>query len=248
MNPAKGITALLLTSLLAMPLVADADPGRNEARGSYGEDCYEHKGKVKCRGGKGYSRSHGGGPPPWAPAHGWRRNHEGNDHGGYVRQDDDYYVDEHTGVRAVVHEGGSATVDVGISSGSCNRKTVGTVVGGLIGGAIGNRAGDSRNREITTVLGVVIGGLVGHNIGRSMDEADQQCTGQVLEQAPDNQTVRWTDDNQQGEYRVTPERTYESDGRYCRDYITEYQGQNGIEREKSTACRTQDGAWKKMVM
>lgn len=246
MNLAKGITALLLTSLIAMPMVAGADPGRDEARGSYGDECYEHKGKMKCRGGKGNSRKHAGGPPPWAPAHGWRRKHEGDDER-YAMNDDEYIVDEQSGVRAVVH-GGSATVDVGIGSGSCNRKTVGTILGGLIGGAIGNRAGDSRNREITTVLGAVIGGVVGHKIGRSMDQADQHCTGQVLEQAPDNHTVRWADEAGKGEYRVTPERTYQSDGRYCRDYITEYQGQNGIERETSSACRTQDGAWRKMVM
>jgi surface antigen len=94
----------------------------------------------------------------------------------------------------------------------------------------------------------VVGGLVGHNIGRSMDEADQHCTGQTLEQAPDHHTVHWADGAHKGEYRVTPERTYQADGRYCRDYITEYQGPNGTEREKATACRNHDGAWQKMVM
>lgn len=32
-----------------------------------------------ARGGRGF---HHGGPPPWAPAHGWRRKHE---YGGYGR-------------------------------------------------------------------------------------------------------------------------------------------------------------------
>jgi surface antigen len=246
MSPAKGITVLFLTSLFAMPMMAGADRGRDEASASYGDECYEHKGKIKCRSGKGNVRQHAGGPPPWAPAHGWRRKQEGGEHGNYAGYDD-YYIDEQSGVRTVIH-GGSATVDVGISNGSCNRKAVGTVLGGLIGGAIGNRAGDSRNREITTVLGAVIGGLVGHNIGRSMDQADQHCTGQILEQAPDHHTVRWADEAHKGEYRVTPEHTWLDDGRYCRDYLTEYRGENGIEREKGSACRTQDGAWQKIVM
>ncbi len=241
MNRAIGMKAFLLAALL-VPLVASADGGRDEAR--YGEECYEHKGKIKCRGGKVHQRHRAGGPPPWAPAHGWRRKQEGADHEVYSRQ---YPVEDGSGIRAVIH-GGSATVDVGIDRGTCNREAIGTVLGGLIGGAIGNRTGSHRDREVTTVLGAVIGGLIGNNIGRSMDEADQQCTGQVLEQAPDHHTVRWTDEARNGEYRVTPERTYEADGRYCRDYLTEYRGDNEVERERASACRNQEGVWQNRVM
>jgi len=256
MNSTKGITAVFLATVLAMPMAASADRDRDEARGGYGNNCYEHKGKIKCRGEKGNGNAKrqnsgghqaAGGPPPWAPAHGWRRKNEGGDHEHYVLRDDDYYVHEESGVRAVVHSG-AATVDVGIDKGTCNRKVIGTVVGGVIGGVVGNKVGDRENKPIATVLGAVIGGLVGHEIGRSMDKQDQHCTGQVLEQAADRQTIRWADEAQKGEYRVTPERTYESDGRYCRDYITEYQGTNGIEREKASACRNQDGTWQKMMM
>ena len=258
MNSTKGITALFLASVLAMPMAASADRDRDEAHGGYGNNCSEHKGKMKCHcgnakgngkaphhGGGGYQAA--GGPPPWAPAHGWRRKYEGGNHEHYVKRDDDYYIHEQSGIRAVVHSG-AATVDVGIDSGTCNRKVIGTVLGGVIGGVIGNQVGDRDNRKITTVLGAVVGGMVGHNIGRSMDNADQHCTGQVLEQATDHQTIRWSDEAHKGEYRVTPERTYESDGRYCRDYITEYQGPNGIERDKASACRNADGTWQKMVM
>lgn len=243
MNRIRGVTAFFFATLM-LPGMASADHGRDEARGRYGEACYEHKGKIKCHGHKGKSRHHNA-PPPWAPAHGWRRKHDA-EYGQYARNDG-YYIESSRDTRVVVHEG-VASVDVGIDRGTCNRETVGTVIGGVVGGVIGNNAGDRHNREITTILGAVIGGLVGHEIGRSMDEADQSCTGQVLEQAPDSHTVHWVDEANRGEYRVTPERTYEADGRYCRDYITEYQSESGIEREKSTACRNQDGAWQKMVM
>jgi len=122
-------------------------------------------------------------------------------------------------------------------------------VGGVVGGVIGNRVGEKENREVATILGVVIGGMVGNRIGRTMDKSDQHCTGQALEQAQDRQTVRWADKAQSGEYRVTPQRTYEADGRYCRDYTTEYQRQdNTIQRDQASACRNEEGAWKRVKM
>lgn len=256
----KGAAALALSALMIAPLSSvNADPGRNEAQGGYGDNCYEHKGKMKCRGGKGQGNQarggrhaaagggqEAGGPPPWAPAHGWRRKHGGGDEH-YARADSDYRVVEEKDVRAVVTNG-TATVDVGIDHGTCNREAIGTVVGGVIGGVIGNQVGKEGNREAATILGVVVGGVVGNRIGDKMDKADQHCTGQVLEQAPDRKTVHWVDDGGKGEYNITPLRTYKSDGRNCRDYIAEFKGPNGIEREKSSACRTEDGAWKKVVM
>lgn len=247
------MTTALLAVLLCLPAIALGDRDRGERYDDYGENCYEHKGKLKCKGGKGrgqgdYRAESGhaaGGPPPWAPAHGWRRKHQGGGH--YAGHDDDYRIHEQDGIRAVVH-GKSATVDVGVKSGTCNRKAVGTVLGGLIGGVIGNKTGSGENREVRTVLGAVIGGLIGNRVGRSMDQSDQHCAGQVLEQAPDRHTVRWADEAQQGEYRLTPERTYQADGRYCRDYISEYHGKEGIRRENASACRTEDGAWQKVVM
>lgn len=248
MNKTKGVVALLLMSALAMPALANPPWARGDDQGRYSDDCRGNKGK--CQGAKGNHKDKGGyrsagGPPPWAPAHGWRRKNQGDDDRRYAEADD-YYVVERKETRAVVRDG-AATVDVGIQKGTCNRKVIGTVLGGIVGGVIGNQVGkDSGHREVSTVLGVVVGGIVGNKIGRSMDKSDQQCTGQALEQATDKQTVRWADASQKGEYRVTPERTYQTDGRYCRDYITEYKSPDGIQREKSTACRNTDGVWQKV--
>jgi len=250
MNKTQGVIALFLMAVLSTPALANPPWARGDDQGRYSDDCQGNKGK--CHGAKGKHKEKdsyrtAGGPPPWAPAHGWRRKNQGDDDRQYARTDD-YYVVERRESRAVVRDG-AATVDVGIQKGTCNRKVIGTVIGGIVGGVIGNQVGkNSSNREVSTVLGAVVGGLVGHNIGRSMDKSDQQCTGQALEQASDRQTVRWADADRKGEYRVTPERTYQSDGRYCRDYITEYQGQDGVKREKSSACRSPDGTWRKVRM
>ena len=63
------------------------------------------------------ARNYAGGPPPWAPAHGWRRKHA------------HYY--EHAPVYAVP--------DLGIELGRCNRDVIGAVIGGVAGGVIGSQ-------------------------------------------------------------------------------------------------------------
>ncbi len=251
-----GIIWLAVSGVVTLPVAAIADPDKDESgHGNY----YEHKGKMKGQNKGKYKKKYeyeyegehkhtAGGPPPWAPAHGWRRK---NGPAGYAGRHEASYetpaVVELSGTQVVVSNG-NATVDVGIEQGSCNREAIGTVIGGVVGGVIGNRVGDRNNRDVATVLGVVLGGVVGHEIGSSMDNADQHCTGQVLEQAPDNQMVRWGDHNSTGQYSVTPLRTYQMDGRDCRDFITEYQGASGTERERSSACRNSDGAWSKYTM
>lgn len=258
MKMKHGVVGVVASVVLAFPLSGMADPGKDES--GHG-NCFEHKGKVHCKGGGKYKqkrkykseyeyesegeyRHTAGGPPPWAPAHGWRRKHGD---GGYRDEYEPPVVMERGGTRVMVSHG-TATVDVGIDNGTCNRDAIGTVAGGVIGGVIGHRVGDKNQREVTTVLGVVLGGLVGREIGRSMDKADQNCTGQVLEQASDNQTVRWADSHGRGEYSVTPLRTYETEGHNCRDYLTEYQGSGDKRREQATACRNADGTWRRYNM
>lgn len=166
----------------------------------------------------------GGGPPPWAPAHGYRAKQKGH-----------YYEEP------AVYERRSR--EFGIATGTCNRETLGTVLGGVVGGVVGSKVGDRDDRTVTTIAGVVVGALIGREIGKRMDRADQACTGQVLERAADHETVRWRNAQTGVEYLVTPERTFQRDDRYCRTYTTV--ALTGSERHslRETACRNQDGAW-----
>lgn len=247
-----GIVGVLVCAVLTLPFAAIADPGKKEGgHGHYskheGKNKNSGKHKHKKKNDYEYADEHkhtAGGPPPWAPAHGWRRKH-GSERYDYEHEHERPLVTESDGTYVRVSDG-SASVDVGIDMGTCNRKAIGTVIGGVIGGAIGNHVSskkDRKDRNVATVLGAVVGGIVGHEVGSSMDNADQHCTGQVLEQANDHQTVRWADHNNTGHYSVTPLRTYQINGIDCRDFITEYQGPNGNERERSSACRNSDGAW-----
>jgi surface antigen len=162
-----------------------------------------------------------GGPPPWAPAHGYRQKH------GYQQQPVDVYD----------------VPDVGIQLGHCDREALGAVLGGVAGGVIGSQVGKGSTRTVTTIGGAVIGVIVGGAIGRSMDRVDQACIGQALEQAPAGQSVAWTNPDG-GQYQVTPVRTYEAgDGRYCREYQTSAIIGGRKEKVYGTACRQPDGSW-----
>jgi len=218
-----------------------ADPYKNESghgRGGYkkeykydyrtGEEKYEWKsGDCKYerkhgRGGfkeeykcAGYSR-HAGGPPPWAPAHGYRRN-EYRDYGL-----------------------AAPPVDLGI--GRCNREVIGKLLGGAAGAAGGSQIGDGRGRLAAIVAGTIVGFVVGGEVGRTMDRADALCMDQALEYAPDGETITWNSDRQH--YAVRPEGSFQtSQGRYCREYQASSTVGNNVVQTYGTACRQPDGSW-----
>lgn len=116
------------------------------------------------------------------------------------------------------------TAPYGIDRGTCDR--------GVLSRRIGGGAGS----------------LVGARVGQSMDLIDQACVARVLEFAPDRAAVRWYGapkmDYGGAAFAVTPLRTFERDGQYCRDYqaVATVGGQD--EQIYGTACRMTDGVWR----
>ena len=173
-------------------------------------------------------------PPSWAPAWGYRNNKGKNKNKGH-----DY--DEYERVQVY----GQAPID--LQSGRCNRDVVGAIIGGITGGVIGSQIGDGSGRTAATVGGVILGIIVGGSIGRSMDEVDQNCVGQTLEHAPDQRTVAWQNPDDGVDYQVTPTSTYQNtQGQYCREYVTESTIGGETQQTYGTACRQPDGSWKLM--
>jgi surface antigen len=162
-------------------------------------------------------------PPPWAPAHGWRRKH------------DPYYVG---------YRGHRWPNDYGVLRGSCNRAQVGAVLGGAVGGAVGSTIGKGDTRTVAIVVGTVLGVLVGHEVGRAMDEGDRGCFGHSLELAKNGRTVHWTNPDAGLAYALTPTRSFEIDGRPCRAFTlqTTYGGKG--RSKNGSACRSDDGIWR----
>ena len=160
-------------------------------------------------------------PPPWAPAHGWRKKNDPT-YAGYSGRswDDDY----------------------GVRSGRCDRAEVGAVLGGVAGGVVGAEAGKGDQRAVAIVVGTVIGAAIGAEIGRRMDKADRSCVGHALELAGPGQTVGWTNPDTGVSYKFTPaDRTDSANG--CRRFRLVATGSFGLSEGRTVACPAPDGTW-----
>lgn len=167
--------------------------------------------------GKAAVKQNGGGPPPWAPAHGYRRGRE-----------EGYDL---------------ARLPIDISSGRCNREAIGQILGGAAGAVIGSEIGDGDGRLIAVAAGTIAGVIIGGEIGRAMDRNDKLCVDQAMEYAPDGARITWTGDERQ--YTVIPKGTYQDrEGNYCREYTMDAQVSGRTQQVYGTACRQPDGSWR----
>ena len=169
------------------------------------------------------------GPPPWAPAYGYRYKHHGDNE------------DEHEGEARYA-------VPPGIARGQCVRQNVnsqamGGILGGVLGGILGSQVGHGRGKAAATIGGTLLGIVVGSSIGRSMDAADERCASEALEYSPDRRPVAWVNPNNDTRYQVTPVKTFNENGRYCREYITKAVIGGKTQDVYGTACRQPDGSW-----
>jgi surface antigen len=162
-------------------------------------------------------------PPPWAPAHGWRRKH------------DPYYAG---------YSGRQYEYDFGISHGSCNRDDIGAVLGGIAGGVIGSEVGKGDNRPVAIVLGTVVGAVIGAEIGRRMDERDRSCVGHALELVAANQTVSWLNPQTRVAYQLTPLGTNRRRDDGCREFELVAKGAFGLSEGRTVACVDESGVWR----
>ena len=162
-------------------------------------------------------------PPPWAPAHGWRKKH------------DPYYAG---------YSGREYERDYGVSRGGCNRDEIGAVLGGIAGGVVGSQVGKGDDRPVAIVLGTVIGAVIGAEIGRRMDDRDRSCVGQALELAGSGQTVSWTNTQSRVAYQLTPLGANERRDDGCRTFKLVAHGGFGLSEGRTTACVDDSGVWR----
>ena len=123
---------------------------------------------------------------------------------------------------------------------------IGAVIGGVAGAVVDSQIGEGSERTVATIGGAIAGVLIGGAIGRSMDQADQACIAQTLEQAPAQHEVAWRNPDG-GQYRVVPLEGYEDrEGRICRDYRTTATIGGRQQEIYGTACRQPDGSWQRV--
>jgi surface antigen len=163
-------------------------------------------------------------PPPWAPAHGWRK------------KNDPTYVG---------YTGKKWGKDYGVLEGRCNTAQVGSVVGGVVGGAVGSQVGNGSSRTIAILVGTAVGAVIGAKIGQEIDAVDRACMGHALELTGERKTVVWT--NRDVTYRMTPTRNYPDRANPCREFTTVATvGKKKHAREQAVtgvACRQPNGDW-----
>lgn len=160
-------------------------------------------------------------PPPWAPAHGWRKKNDPN-YVGYTgkRWENDY----------------------GVIQGHCDTDKVGAVVGAVVGGAVGSRVSDRESRPVAILVGGLIGAVIGAKIGRSIDDADRGCMGHALELAGEHKTVAWK--SRSGvSYELTPTRNLGDAKSPCREFTTRVSSGRVTDAVKGVACRQSNGNW-----
>lgn len=161
-------------------------------------------------------------PPPWAPAHGWRKTNDPA-YAGY--------------------SGKSWYRDYGVKAGSCDRAEIGAVLGGIAGGAAGAQVGKGDGRAVAIVVGTVIGAAIGAEFGRRMDETDRSCAGHALELAGQGQRVSWANPTTGVTYQLTPLRQ-DDDSTGCREFKLIATGAFGLTEGRTRACAGVDGVWR----
>jgi surface antigen len=160
-------------------------------------------------------------PPSHAPAHGWRK------------KNDPHYVG---------YTGAQWERDFDISSGSCNRQEIATVIGAIAGGAIANRVADE-HKTVATIVGVIAGAVIGNRIGRELDEADRGCFGHALEIAQPGQRVTWANESAGVRYEMSPGAASPRGGAACREYTLVTVQRRERSSQKGVACQSQPGVW-----
>ncbi len=161
-------------------------------------------------------------PPPWAPAHGWRKKNDPN------------YVG---------YTGKKWDQDYGVATGQCNRQAVGAVIGGVVGGAVGSQVGKGSGRDVAILVGTVAGAMIGAQIGRDMDRTDQACIAHALELAATNKRVTWPSADNRATYVLTPGDGFQRGGQTCREFSLRRTAGSRTDTAPGRACRTGDGTW-----
>ena len=169
-------------------------------------------------------------PPPWAPAHGYRKKHDDEHHDKHEK----YYV----GYSGVEYDH-----DFDVVQGRCNREQVGAALGGVVGGVIGNQVAQPQDRVVATIIGAAIGALVGAKIGRDLDDGDRACFGHALELGATGQHVIWTNETNHVRYELVPGDGSHDGGKVCRRFTLVTVDGNNRASHKGAACQSSRGVW-----
>jgi surface antigen len=126
---------------------------------------------------------------------------------------------------------------------TATKQDVGVLTGGALGALVGSQLGHGSGRVVATAAGAVVGALIGGSIGAQMDREDQMQVYNTLETTRTHQPHTWVNPDSGHQYTVTPTRTYQNHGKYCREYSTQVTINGKLQSAYGRACRQPDGSW-----
>lgn len=128
------------------------------------------------------------------------------------------------------------------------KQGIGTLMGAGLGALAGSQIGGGTGQLAAVAIGAVAGGLFGSEIGKSLDRADhayiQQAAHNGLEYNQTGQSTSWRNPDSGHSGTITPTRTYQANGRDCRDFDTTVNIEGKAEKAVGRACRQPDGTWR----
>lgn len=132
-------------------------------------------------------------------------------------------------------------------AGEINKQQMLGIAGAVGGGVIGSNIGKGRGRTAAIIGGTLIGALAGSELGKSLDKADvayhNRAQSQALESNKSGSASTWRNPDSGASGTITPTKTYEKSGRYCREYTQTINVGGKTEKGYGTACRQPDGSW-----
>lgn len=134
-----------------------------------------------------------------------------------------------------------------LSSCSMNKQQGGTLIGAGAGALLGSQFGKGSGKLVGVGLGAILGGVLGNQIGSYMDEQDKmkmaQTTQTTLEKMPSGQASTWVNPDSGHSGSVVAQKTYQNNGRYCREFTQTVNIGGKSQSAYGTACRQPDGSW-----
>ena len=126
-----------------------------------------------------------------------------------------------------------------------NKTTIGGLGGATVGGLLAAAAGGG---GAGIAAGVIGGALLGGLAGNLLDDRDRRMANDAaqgaFETAPSGKAVAWSNPDSGHAGTVTPVRTFQSNGNYCREFQQTVTIGGRPENSFGTACRQPDGSWR----
>ncbi len=135
-------------------------------------------------------------------------------------------------------------------SGEVSKQNLVGLTGAVAGGVLGSKIGKGSGNTAAIIGGAILGGLMGTEVGKSLDKNDvmyhRRTQSDALEHNRVGTTSSWKNPDTGASGSITPTRTYESNGRYCREFNQWIQVDGKNVRGHGTACREEDNSWEIM--